>query len=523
MINRTFFLHAWLAALVLAPSIGWAQTDSARTATVGPPIQRISTASALSTEQLGVITSIRELPNGNVLVNDGTRRRLLLMDTTLKLVNVVLDSLSEISNTYGTRPGALIPFSGDSTLFVDPASYAMVVLDPEGKMVRVRSVWRVQDVGYLTSPSFYGIPGVDAKGRIVYRIQAMPGPPLKPPPSGVPYFPPQPDSAFIVAVNLETRRLDTLGVIRTPKEEMEVRQSPTGGFSISSVFNPLPTTDDWALLSDSRVAFVRWRDYSIDYLNPDGTRTNSGKLPYDWVRLADEDKERLVDSVKTMQTRSSLNSYVSNMIRWVNMYGKDYPANFKVHEGYVPNPGMPKDWIMPPGVTFPPNYMYACPPGQEPPTGAAMEAAMRTAMAAAGVTPPAGAVPPTPAGGPPAGANTRPACFPAPVMMTGGVVPQPPTLRLPSIMSWLDLPDYKPPITSGAVRADLDGNLWIRTVPSKPTPGGPVYDIIDPNGKLVNRLQTPPGYTLVGFGKGKVVYLSMRDAAGIHLARVRLR
>ena len=108
-------------------------------------------------------------------------------------------------------------------------------------------------------------------------------------------------------------------------------------------------------------------------------------------------------------------------------------------------------------------------------------------------------------------------------MMTGGVVPQPPTLRLPSIMSWLDLPDYKPPITSGSVRADMDGNLWIRINPSKPTPGGPVYDIIDPSGKLVNRLQTPPGYTLVGFGKGKVVYLSMRDAAGIHLARVRLR
>lgn len=33
----------------------------------------------------------------------------------------------------------------------------------------------------------------------------------------------------------------------------------------------------------------------------------------------------------------------------------------------------------------------------------------------------------------------------------------------------------------------------------------------------------PPGYTLVGFGKGKVVYLSTRDAKGIHVARVRLR
>ena len=49
----------------------------------GIPVRRISTASAVSTEPLGVITSVRELPDGRVLLNDGARRRLLLMDTTL--------------------------------------------------------------------------------------------------------------------------------------------------------------------------------------------------------------------------------------------------------------------------------------------------------------------------------------------------------------------------------------------------------------------------------------------------------
>jgi hypothetical protein len=69
----------------------------------------------------------------------------------------------------------------------------------------------------------------------------------------------------------------------------------------------------------------------------------------------------------------------------------------------------------------------------------------------------------------------------------------------------------------------MDGNLWVRTIQPRPVPGGQIYDIINRQGQLVNRLQLPPGYTLVGFGKGKVVYLSMRDASGIHLARVRLR
>jgi hypothetical protein len=110
------------------------------------------------------------------------------------------------------------------------------------------------------------------------------------------------------------------------------------------------------------------------------------------------------------------------------------------------------------------------------------------------------------------------------VMNTGGFTPPVPTPRQVSVMAANDLPDYKPPLpTGGAVRADADGNLWIRTVPPRPVQGGPVFDIVSPQGELVNRLQLPPGYTLVGFGKGKVVYLTMRDQQGIHLARVRLR
>ena len=50
-----------------------------------------------------------------------------------------------------------------------------------------------------------------------------------------------------------------------------------------------------------------------------------------------------------------------------------------------------------------------------------------------------------------------------------------------------------------------------------------MYDIVSRQGELTDRLQLPPGYSLVGFGKGRVVYLSMRDASGVHVARVRLR
>jgi hypothetical protein len=504
MTNALFRFGSRLALLLATPAATLAQ-DQAAPPQIGPPIQRISTASALSTELLGTITSVRELKDGRVLVNDGLRRRLLLMDTTLKVVEVVLDSLSEIANTYGTRAGALIPFRGDSILFVDPASLAIVVLDPNAKIVRVRSVWRAQDVTWISSSTgSYGFPGLDAKGRIVYRIPAMPAPPKVAPPPGAPWLPQEPDSAFVVAVDIDTRKLDTLAAVRIPRSDMRIRQLAGGGYSIYSAVNPLPMTDGWAVLSDGRVAFVRGQEYRIDYLNADGTWTSSPKIPFDWQRMTDDAKDQMVDSVKAVQQRSALMSYVTAMIRWVNTYNREYPKNFMVPQGFVLPPGLEKTAKLPEGVTFPANYIYACPPGVEP-----------------SMTPgalPAGAPPATPGGAPP-----TPSCYPGLTIVSGGTVPQPPVLRVNDVLPASELPDYRPPFGTGAVRADQDGNLWIRIIPSRPIPGGPVYDVINPQGELVTRLQTPPGYTLVGFGKGKIVYLSMRDATGIHLARVRLR
>jgi hypothetical protein len=494
------------AATALRLNAGAAQDTTAVRATVGPPIQRIATASAVSAEPILSILSVRELPDGRVLVNDGARRRLMLMDTMLKNVEVVLDSMSEIANTYGTRPGALIPYRADTTLFVDPVSLAMVVIDPQGKVTRVRSIWRAQDVTWVTNPSGqYGWPGIDAKGRIVYRVPARPAPPLVPPPRDVPYIPQQPDSAFIVAADLNTRMIDTLGAIRIPRQEQRVRRTVEGYFSFDVIINPMPTTDDWAVLPDGAVAFVRWLDYRIEYLNPDGTITSSAKLPYAWQRMLDDDKQRLVDSVKTAQQRSATFSYTNNMIRWVNLFGKGYPAGFKVPEGFILPPGLAKEWKLPEGVTVPRNYVFACPPGVEP--------EMRM--------PPANASGAARQGAQSAGPPGQPSCMPAPSFMGGGNAPPPPSLRQVSVMEPSELPDYRPPISPGSVRADLEGNLWIRTNP--PRRDGTVYDVVSRQGELAARLQTPPGYNIVGFGRGKIVFLSMRDATGMHLARVRLR
>jgi hypothetical protein len=87
----------------------------------------------------------------------------------------------------------------------------------------------------------------------------------------------------------------------------------------------------------------------------------------------------------------------------------------------------------------------------------------------------------------------------------------------PGDVSFVDpteLPDYQPPFFAGAARADAEGRLWVRTIPTKGIAGGPVYDVLDRTGALVDQVQVPAGRTIVGFGPGGVVYLTSRDAGG---------
>jgi hypothetical protein len=115
-------------------------------------------------------------------------------------------------------------------------------------------------------------------------------------------------------------------------------------------------------------------------------------------------------------------------------------------------------------------------------------------------------------GGPPGGA-------------AGGTPTRSPQATAPRVnfVSPSDLPDYKPPFFANSVRADMDGNLWIRTIPTKAIPGGPVYDVINRERGLVERVQVPAGRTIIGFGPGGVVYLAAREGEATYLERARVR
>jgi hypothetical protein len=409
-----------------------------------PAVRLINQPDAVTKPIIGLAAAVRQLPGGNVLVNDIQKRQLLMFDHTLGNVTVVADSVTGGSNAYGPGPGAIIPFFADSTLFVDPRDLSMFIIDPAGGISRVAAVPRSQDAGMLGS-NIIGSPALDSKGRIVYRAGlARMMPPAGGRGNGMPMVPDFPDSSAVVRVDLTSRKVDTAAWFKISKTKMNVVQSERG-ISMTSEINPMQLVDDWTVTDDGTIAIVRGRDYHVDWVDADNHITSTAKIPFDWQRLSDEDKVAVIDSAKAAMEASRA----------------------KAMAGGAGGP-------MVIGAGGPVTVMSFSTGGD----GGGARRGAETAVA---------------------GMNMAPLTFVAPS----------------------ELPDYRPAIAVGSVKADLDGNVWIRTSATRPgsIAGGPIYDVVNRKGELVDRVQVPSGRQVVGFGKGGIVYMMGRDDKGAWLER----
>jgi hypothetical protein len=70
------------------------------------------------------------------------------------------------------------------------------------------------------------------------------------------------------------------------------------------------------------------------------------------------------------------------------------------------------------------------------------------------------------------------------------------------------------------MRADADGNLWIRTMQA--VEGDVVYDVVRVADMRVTRVLVPRGRTVVGFGAGGRVYVASGEPGAMQLERVRV-
>ena len=278
-----------------------------------PAPRQLGARLAISTDTLGTVSGIRQLSDGRVLVNDIGKRRLLLLDSSLSHPVIIADSTSSTREAYGSAQGGILAYRGDTTLFIDPTALSMLVVDPRGVVVRTVAPPRPSDAPALVIPVVNA--ALDGAGRIVYR--GVRGAFCAP--SGgcgyqtgssttdsstarnlaVPAYALH-DSIAILRGNVAGHTVDTVGFVAVPlSSHLRVTTNADGSHTVTYTLPlPIPIADDWSVVTDGSVAFVRGLDYHIDWVNADGSRSSTPRIAHDWHRLSDSDKAAILDSAK---------------------------------------------------------------------------------------------------------------------------------------------------------------------------------------------------------------------------------
>jgi hypothetical protein len=376
------------------------------------PIRPLGPITAEARDTLGSRIVARGLSDGRVIVGvfafqQGLdKRRVKLFDSTLQHVTLLMDV---------THMPQLIRYSGDSTLALEQPSQSLLVLDPMGKVARVMALPKTGDFQNLVG--FVRTPWIDPKGRLLYRA-TPPAPPFAPQ-LGVMTPLPQPDSAYLVRADFDARTIDTLAKIGLAQQATTWVTQTGSATTIRVIADPLTADDEWTMLPDGTVAIVRAHDYHIDWIDPDGSRRSTPKMPFDWKRLTDADKQARIDSIKP---------------------------------------------ILDSAATANPPRTVSGPDGQPMKRSMSFEAKAIDKLA-----------------------------------------------------------DYEPAIGPGSVRADLDGNVWVVPRTTAASTGGLLYDVVNRQGVIIERVQFPKGLALVAFGPGGVVYLNRVEGNVGFLVRAKVR
>jgi hypothetical protein len=265
-------------------------------------VRKIGPTVRTSTVTFGGVQHVRRLSDGRLLVNDPSRRQVLLLDSTLSSASVVIDSVGGRDNSYGLRSGGLIPYRGDSTFFVDPTSSTLLLIDGGGKIARVMSM-PTNAVSYLSSPNSYGHPGFSESFGLVFRMGSSSFRyPSVPPPEGAPEVVIKyEDSVAVVGMKLSTRKGDTL--VKYGTGQQMVARISYNNFERDESDELFAPSNDWALAADGSIALLSGREYRLRWVNTDGTRSESRRIPFRWDHNPDEEKQRIADSINTQRQR----------------------------------------------------------------------------------------------------------------------------------------------------------------------------------------------------------------------------
>jgi hypothetical protein len=249
-------------------------------------------------EPFSVITGVRELRDGRVIVADGREKRVHLIDFKAGSTRIGREGAGpgEIG-----QPMAIVALPGDSSAIWDGTNVRYILIHPDGKSGRDFRLDPSGGGSAMMGLSVRPVPrGTDARGNIYFqgspfRIDAAKG--LVPS-----------DTSAVIRYDRAALRLDTIAHIRLAKGTGAVRAQPDGSTQITmGGANPLEPRDEWAVLPDGKVVIVRGADYHLEFVTPGGSRTSGPAIPFERISVTDAVKA-MVEEQRERQRRLAIGS-----------------------------------------------------------------------------------------------------------------------------------------------------------------------------------------------------------------------
>ena len=252
-------------------------------------------------EPFGMVTTVRELRDGRLLIGDPLGQALVAVD----MAAGTADTIGRVGPGPGeySQPDIVLPLPGDSSLFADLGNGRLVVMGPDLSFGETFPIAQ----GEPTGPGLGGmniiIPrGTDSQGRVYFQALGM----MMRPGGGLP------DSGEVKRWDRSTGSVETVAQVKLEERRTETSGS-AGNQNVRLITVPLSPRDAWGVSWDGRVAAARSGGYYLEWADLEGGTVRGADVAYDPVAIGRAEQEAYLD--RSAATGLSISADIGNGVR----------------------------------------------------------------------------------------------------------------------------------------------------------------------------------------------------------------
>lgn len=290
-------------------------------AQAGPPVRDLPKPTKEIEEPYSLVTAAREGGRGRVVVADGTEGEVSAVDFETG-ERTALGRQGAGPGEY-RLPGGLYRIRGDTLWVMDPAQQRFTVFLPDHKpgVPFLLSMFDQATRTSLMAPFHVDEKGLLYSSLLVIGAGGAAGLQI---PDSVDIARMDPRATSAQRTVLAKLRFPTSG---TPEMRMEGQT-----MHYKMAYPGLVTADSWAVFPDGRVAIVHGRDYSVEFIRPDGSRTTSRPIPYPLIPVTAADRVAEMAEAKRQlaeQTKAAQRAMPAGFSLDIQMTAPEsWPANY---------------------------------------------------------------------------------------------------------------------------------------------------------------------------------------------------